>query len=127
MGPGIKTDKSVMDEHPCGRRTEDVMIDTKKSPHKFLFEKKFKILGYTFNEAGRTQDSLEDRMQSATKADVGPSLQRILFGSEGWSWSRAILDRRKGWETKVMRRPLRFRRRILYEDSEGGRNYLDTV
>ena len=49
----------------------------------------------------------------------------FCFGSYDWSWSRAILDRRKGWETKG------------YEASEdemlkgycmrtvGGKNYLE--
>ena len=33
----------------------------------------------------------------------------ICFGSENWSWSTEIMDRREGWEPKVMRRQFSFR------------------
>ena len=33
------------------------------------------------------------------------------FGSENWSWSRATLDRMKGWETNAMRRLFRFKKK----------------
>ena len=32
----------------------------------------------------------------------------FCFGSQGWSWSRAALDRIKRWETKAVRRVFRF-------------------
>ena len=80
--------------------------------------KKIKFLGYIFNPAGKMQDSLDERMQSANKAwwrDVKIDRSKVVpwriknaterwikstaysvFGSESWSWSRAILDRIKG-------------------------------
>ena len=35
----------------------------------------------------------------------------FCFGSENGSWSQAILDRIKGWETKVTRRSFRFKKK----------------
>ena len=49
-------------------KKDDIKIMTRTGVHKLPFEKKFKILGYTFNQARRTQDNLEKRMQSANKA-----------------------------------------------------------
>ena len=105
---------------------------TRTGLHQLPFEEKFKILGHIFNQAGRTQDSLEERMQSANKAwwrdvkiyrskDVPWRVKCMVmlehvysvfcFGSESWSWSRAILDRMKGWETKAMRPFFRLKRK----------------
>ena len=47
---------------------DDFEIRTSTRLHKLPFEKRFYILGYTLNQAGRTQDSLEKRMQTASKA-----------------------------------------------------------
>ena len=47
---------------------EDITISTGTGRHRTHFEKRFKILGYTFNQAGRTQGCLEERMQHANKA-----------------------------------------------------------
>ena len=50
-------------------KMDDKKIWTTTGLHKLPFEKKkFWILGYAFNQAGRTQDSLKDRTQSANKA-----------------------------------------------------------
>ena len=43
-------------------------IRTRTGLHKLPFEKKFEILGCTFKQAGRMQDSMDERMQSANKA-----------------------------------------------------------
>ena len=73
---------------------------------------------YTFNQAGRTLDCIEERMQNADKAwwsdvkiyrskDVpmrvkckGIMKEHVIivfcFGSENWSLSQAILDRITG-------------------------------
>ena len=100
--------------------------------HKLPFEKKFKILGYTFNQVGRMQDSLDERMQSANKAswrdvkiyrskDVSWRIKcrRVVvqvcsvlcLGSDNWSRRSAIMDRVKGWKTKATRRLFRVKRR----------------
>ena len=47
---------------------DNIEIRTTIGLHNLPFEKKFKILGYTFNQAGRMQDSLDERMQSASTA-----------------------------------------------------------
>ena len=51
----------------------------------------------------------------------------LCFGSESWSWIKAILD--KGCETEAMRRVFRFERKedetltgLLYGDGEGSKN-----
>ena len=85
--------------------------------HTLPFEKSYKILGYTFNQARRMQDSLDETMWSANKAcwrdvkfyrskDVPWRVKcrkmveqvdsACCFGSESWSWSGAILDRLQG-------------------------------
>ena len=85
--------------------------------YKILFKKHFKILVYTFNQAGRTLDCIEERMQNADKSwwsdvkiyrskDVPRRVKCkgvvehvfivFCFGSENWSWSQAILDRKNG-------------------------------
>ena len=79
---------------------------------------KFKIIGYTLGPAGTMQDSLEERLQSANKlgwrdAKIHKSkdVPCSVFGSEHWSWSRAISDTIKFWETQAMRRLFRFKRK----------------
>ena len=68
LGPGTRTSKSVVDKYRLEEEKMDNMtIRTRTGLHKFPFGKKFKILGYTFNQAGRMQDSLDGRMQSANK------------------------------------------------------------
>ena len=53
------------------------------------------------------------------------------FGSESWSWRRAMMDRIKGWETKAMRCLFRFERkedetlRMMDKDGDGGKNELE--
>ena len=47
---------------------DDIRIRTSTGLHTLPFEKKFKILGYTFNQARRMQDSLDESMWSANKA-----------------------------------------------------------
>ena len=49
-------------------KMDDMTTRTRTRLHKLPFEKKFKTLGYTFNQTRRTQDSFEERMQSANKA-----------------------------------------------------------
>ena len=87
-------------------RMDDSEIRKTTGLHKLLFEKKKKILGYTFNQPGRTQDRLEERLQSVDRAwwidvkifrskDVAWRVEckRIVehvhivfcFGSENWS------------------------------------------
>ena len=43
-------------------KMDDMRIRTSTELHTSPFEKKFKILGYTFNQARRMQDSLDERM-----------------------------------------------------------------
>ena len=110
----------------------DIEIRTRTGLHNLPFEKKFKILRHTSNQAGRTRDSSEQRIHSANKAwwrdamiyrskDV-PSRVKcrnmvdqvhsvFCSGSENWPWSDAILDRSKGLEAKAMRRLFRFKRK----------------
>ena len=47
---------------------DDITISTRTGRHKIRNEKSFRFLGYSFNQAGRTQDSLEERMQHANMA-----------------------------------------------------------
>ena len=47
---------------------ENIVINTRSGQHNMPFEKSFKFLGYRFTQDGRTQESLEERMQSANKA-----------------------------------------------------------
>ena len=111
---------------------EDITIGTRTGQHCVRFKKNFKILGYTFNQAGQTQDYVEERMQSANKAwwrDVTIYRSKdvpwrakcrrkvehvksvFCFGSENWSWSQAIFDRNiKGGKQKAMRRSFRIKK-----------------
>ena len=109
----------------------DLSIDTKSGRQKFPFEVEFKILGCAMNKQGKTQDAIEERMQSASKAswkdfliytseDIPQKIKcrRLVdhvfavfsFGSENWSWTIKTLERIKEWETKTMLRLFRFKR-----------------
>ena len=46
----------------------DMILSTTSRCHKFPFEEKFKIQGYALNRQGKSQDSIEERMQSANNA-----------------------------------------------------------
>ena len=46
---------------------EDMMIKTKKELNKFPFEKCIEILGYIFNQSGKSHESLEERMPKANR------------------------------------------------------------
>ena len=77
-------------------RMDDTETRTETGLHKLPFEKKFKILGYTSNQAGRTQDSLEERMHRSNKAwwrDVKIYRSKDVQGeenTEGW-WSSSTV------------------------------------
>ena len=91
----------------------------------------------------KTQDGVEERMESANKAwwrdakiyknkDVPWRTKSGAYSSfegENWSWSSAVLDRVRGWETKVCCSDSNEGRKkhgkVLYEDSDGGKNYLE--
>ena len=113
-------------------KMDDMTTRTRTRLHKLPFEKKVKTLGYTFNQTRRTQDSFEERMQSANNAwwrDVKMyrsecvpwritcrrSVEHVnsvfCFGSESWSWCGAIMDRIQGWQTKAMRCLFGFKRK----------------
>ena len=47
---------------------KEMTICTRTGRHRIPFENMFKMLGYSFNQAGVTQDCLEERMQNANKA-----------------------------------------------------------
>ena len=80
--------------------------------HTFPVEKSFKILGYIFNPAEKMQDILDaECKQSMVERRKQSCTVENKIGSESWTWSRAAQERIKGWETKVMRRPFRFKRR----------------
>ena len=59
------TIKSVVDKHTC--RREEGRHQDENMAAQAAFEK-LKTLGYTFNRAAHTKDSLEDWMESANKA-----------------------------------------------------------
>ena len=61
------TIKSVVDKHICRREEGRHQDQDENMAAQAAFEK-FKTLGYTFNRAAHTQDSLEDWMASANKA-----------------------------------------------------------
>ena len=110
----------------------DVSIYTTTGCHKFPLEEKFRILGNVMNRKGKSDDAIEERMQSANKAfwkdiliskskDVPWKMQcrRLVdhvyavfaFGSENWPWTVLTVDKTKGWEIKGMLRLFRFKRR----------------
>ena len=56
----------------------------------------------------------------------------FCFGSENWSWSGAILDKIKGWETKAMHASVQIQMKgtedtigVLHEDREDCKNELE--
>ena len=63
MGSGTKTGKSVVINHSCGRRQGRSDDEDKKKQNKFFFPMCFMIIGCIFNPAGKSQESLEERMQ----------------------------------------------------------------
>ena len=110
----------------------DLSIDTKTRRHRKPFEDNFKVLGFTLNRQGKTQDSLEERIENANEAwwrdatfyrskDIPwrVKCRRMVkhvysvfcCGSENWSWRHASLDIIEGWETKAMRRVFRFKKK----------------
>ena len=109
----------------------DVSIHTTTGCHKFPFEEKFRILGSAMNRQEKSDDAIEERVQSANKAfwkdvliykrkDVPWKVKcrRLVdhvyavfaFGSENWPWTVLTVDKIKRWETKTMLRPFRFKR-----------------
>ena len=109
----------------------EVPIPTTQMMYKFPCEEKFKILGCGMNRQGTTLDAIEERMQSANKANWRDILvyrskdvpwrikcRRLVdhvysvfsFGSEIWSLTIQTMDSTKRWETKIMMRLFRFRR-----------------
>ena len=109
-----------------------MILGTTAGCHKFLFEEKFKILGDAMNLQGKSQDAIEERMQSANRALWKDSMiyrskdvpwkvkcQRLVdhvyqvftFGSENWSWTKQTLERIKGWEAKTMLHLFRFKKK----------------
>ena len=109
----------------------EVRFATTGLMNKFPYEEKFKILGCAMNRQGTTLDAIEERMQSANKANWRDILvyrskdvpwrikcRRLVdhvysvfsFGSEIWSLTIQTMDRIKRWETKIMMRLFRFKR-----------------
>ena len=109
----------------------DLTIGTRTGHHRIDFEEFFEIRGFSLNRQGKTHEGIEERMQNAkhgmvercadlqkqrraveseVQQDGGTCLLRLFFGSENWSLSQAALDRIKAWETKAMRRLVRFKR-----------------
>ena len=95
-------------------------IMTEAGEHRSPFANKFQILVYFFipgrEDAGaKCQKNIMEGRQDLQKQgravggdmqkDGGPSLQRILRWSENYCWSQAVMDRIRGWETKILRRP----------------------
>ena len=52
---------------------------------------------------------------------VGQVYSVVCFGSENYSWSQAVTDRKKGWETKILRRL------SLQDEKDGGRDGASPV
>ena len=109
----------------------EVLVATTGLMYKFPCEEKFKILGCPMNRQGTTLDAIEERMQSANKAnwrdilvyrskDVPSRIKcgRLVnhvysvfsFGSEIWSLTIQTMDSTKRWETEILMRLFRFRR-----------------
>ena len=109
----------------------EVPVATTGLMYNFPCEEKFKILGCAMNSQGTTLDAIEERMQSANKANwrdilvyrskdvpwrikCGRLVDHVYsvfsFGSELWSLSIQTMDRIKRWETKIMMRLFRFKR-----------------
>ena len=96
--------------------TEDITIYTRTGRHIIPFDTGDKILDYSFNQAGKTQDCVEERMQNANKA---------------W-WRSAMICRSKDvpWRVKCRSicgtRPqciLLWEREPVLESSHFGQNY----
>ena len=88
---------------------EDITICFRTRRHRIPFEKCFKIQGYSFNQAGKTQDCAEERKQKCEQILVerredlpkqrgemqengGACLQCILF----WKW-KLVLEPSQYW------------------------------
>ena len=129
----------------------EMIVATSGLTYKFPSEEKFKILGCATNRQGKSLDAIEERMQSANKANwrdilvcrskdvpVRIKCKRLVdyvcsvfsFGSENWSWTIQTMDRIKRWETKLMMRLFRFNRwnmsRIPYDMLQRRQEDLDT-
>ena len=106
------------------RMTPRRSIKTETRRHRIPFEEHFTILGFSLIRQGKTQHCLEERMQNANKAwwrdvkiyrskDGAVERQEMVehvysifcFGSENWSWSRALWtefkDGKQGDETGI--------------------------
>ena len=104
----------------------DMILGTTAGCHKFPLRRKFKILGCAVNWQGKSQEAIEERMQSANKAfwkdilifkskDVSWKVKCrrlddhvypvFAFGSENWSKTKLTLER-----IKTMLRLFRFKR-----------------
>ena len=84
---------------------EDITISTRAGRQKILFEKSFTILGYTINQAGRTQDCLEERTHNANKGFVEgcavSQKQRRAVESEVSENDGACLQSKMLWKRKM--------------------------
>ena len=61
----------------------DMNLGTTAGCHKFTFEEKFKILGYAMNRQGKSQDAIEERMQSTNRAF---SKDSMIYRSKDVPW-----------------------------------------
>ena len=72
-------------------------MTTKKGLHKCSFETRLKIFGFMFNQIGKRQESMEERMQKARVVERRKELQKQrcllenLNAAERWSTSTASL------------------------------------
>ena len=84
MGGGAETRTFMVNSYLTSEEEEEeIAIRTRTGQHRIPFEEHFKILGFSFNQAEKTQDSLEERKQNANKAwwrDVK------LYRSEAVPW-----------------------------------------
>ena len=118
-------------------------IRTQTGLHKTFVREEVQDSGLHLQSSGRTHDTLEEQCvvercedppkhESTIKSECrrkSKSRSVVCFGSESWSWIKAILD--KGCETEAMRRVFRFKRKedetltgLLYGDGEGSKNDL---
>ena len=120
--------------HKHADKSDDMTIKTRTGLHKLPFEKLFKFwathsIKLDAREPGRedaeckqsTVERCEDlQKRRRTRGEDVPwrlkcrgMVEQVYsvfcFGSESWSWRRAIMDRIKGWETKAMSRLFRFK------------------
>ena len=98
------------------KEKKELMIDTETGSRRIPFEDKLKILGFTLNPQGKTQDCLEERMQNANKA---------------W-WRDVQIYRNKDvlWRVKYRRMVehvcsvfLFWKRKLVLESCHCGQNY----